>query len=376
MPYLFVAGITISLFLVVLLIAKPNKVVPDYIFATLLFFSGQTIFNTFWVQTGYYLQHPVALVIGLSAPIIVAPLIYLYTKYQTQNIKFNRIDFLHFLPYLIVSILYFNFYFLSYEDKLEMIRNEEYSNRDILRISLNLLSGFIYFTLSAWRLIRFKKNMKHLFSNTEKIQFNWLLFLIIGMLFIWLFVLFTNNDNLISISATIFVFLMGYFGITQVNVFNGENVFFFSSPQIPNGAKTEAFDESSYDDKYRNSLMSKEEALHIHKLLRQIIKTERPYLNPELTLGQLAKLLKIHPNKLSEVINTIEAKTFYDLINELRIKEFLRQVVIPENKRFTFMSLAYDCGFNSKASFNRNFKKYSGTTPSQFLSNYSASQTE
>nr|WP_246440606.1 helix-turn-helix domain-containing protein [Rhabdobacter roseus] len=73
---------------------------------------------------------------------------------------------------------------------------------------------------------------------------------------------------------------------------------------------------------------------------------------------------------LSQVINEKEQKNFYDLINGWRIEEFLKEVKSEKNKKYTLLAIAYDCGFNSKASFNRNFKKYTGKTPTEYLNKY------
>lgn len=239
-----------------------------------------------------------------------------------------------------------------------------------LRIAAIYISGIIYCLLSLRILYTYRRNIKNEFSNTERIEFNWLVFLIIGMLTIWLVVLFVQDNKIISISSTIFVVLLGYFGITQVNVFGSKvdslsNVIFINDEV----EKEKELDISSRPVKYQYSSLSNDESLQIHKLLLKILESEKPFLNPELTLAQLAKLIPTHPNKLSEVINKFEQKNFYDLINEKRIHEFLRLLNMPENKQFTLMSLAYDCGFNSKASFNRNFKKYTGKTPSEYQNN-------
>ena len=103
------------------------------------------------------------------------------------------------------------------------------------------------------------------------------------------------------------------------------------------------------------------------KLLEYLI-NHKPYLNPELTLQDLAEYLDVHPNVLSYVINTTFQKNFYDLINEYRIEEFIN-LYQNSNDRYTILSLALDSGFNSKSAFNRNFKKIKGITPSEFISN-------
>ena len=93
---------------------------------------------------------------------------------------------------------------------------------------------------------------------------------------------------------------------------------------------------------------------------------EKLFLDEDLSLPQMAQLLKIHPNYLSQVINERCKKNFNEFVNHYRIEEFKHMVALEENRKMTFLALAYDCGFNSKASFNNSFKKFTGTTPSAF----------
>ena len=87
----------------------------------------------------------------------------------------------------------------------------------------------------------------------------------------------------------------------------------------------------------------------------------------EYTRMELAKQLDVHPNYLSQVINEKEQKNFYNYINALRIKEFIRLAERPESKNYTLLSLAYDCGFNSKSTFNKHFKLNTQKTPTQYF---------
>jgi len=108
-------------------------------------------------------------------------------------------------------------------------------------------------------------------------------------------------------------------------------------------------------------------ALHIYKNLNILVKENAIYKNEDLTLVELAKQLKVHPNHLSQVINEMEGKNFYNYINSLRIKEFIKLASIQENKKYTMISLAYDCGFSTKSTFNKHFKLQTGKTPTEFL---------
>jgi AraC-like DNA-binding protein len=120
--------------------------------------------------------------------------------------------------------------------------------------------------------------------------------------------------------------------------------------------------------KYQKSSLTSDEAARIHAQLQQVMLKEKLFKNPELNLGELAESLSIHPNNLSQVINSFENKTFYDYINSLRIDEFKNLVADPQNNQYTLLSLAFECGFNSKTAFNRNFKKSTGLSPSEYMS--------
>lgn len=371
MNYFFTVGISIALFLTVILLTKQKKSVTDFIFAGLLFFAAQTILDTFLIETGLYLTYPDLLVFCFSSPIVVSVFLYLYTKYQTNNIQFQWRELWHFAPAAIVFLIYARFFFSSPSQKLAVMQSKGagYEVEGLLRIAVIYVSGILYSFLSLRILYKYRRNIKNEFSNTEKIKFNWLVFLIIGMLVIWLVILFVQSNKIISIASTIFVILVSYFGINQVNVFGQKAVAESNAVLINEEEKDKALDTLSRPKKYQYSNLSDEESLQIHNLLLKILESEKPFLNPELTLAELAKLIPTHPNKLSEVINKYEEKSFYDLINEWRINNFLQLLNKPESKQYTLMSLAYDCGFNSKASFNRNFKKYTGKTPSEYQNN-------
>ena len=124
----------------------------------------------------------------------------------------------------VIFLIYTNFFFLSHSRKLAVMQSEGagYEFENLLRIGVIYISGIVYSFLSLRILFKYRRNIKNEFSNTERIEFNWLVFLIIGILTIWLIVLFGQSEKLISTSSTIFVILLGYFGITQVNVFGSK----------------------------------------------------------------------------------------------------------------------------------------------------------
>jgi AraC-like DNA-binding protein len=193
------------------------------------------------------------------------------------------------------------------------------------------------------------------------------LYLIIGLGVIWIVILFIKDDRFIFGSASIFIIWAGFFGINQVNVFNQNVSRPIENLQTDTDISSGINKSVAITTKYQNSALDENAVSLIYKELVAIMDEKKPYVNPDLKLSELANMLNVHPNNLSQVINSVTNKSFYDLINERRIQEFLHLVTLPENKKYTLLTLAFECGFNSKASFNRNFKKIVGKSPSAYL---------
>ncbi|WP_413670741.1 ABC transporter permease [Mucilaginibacter sp. Mucisp86] len=102
--------------------------------------------------------------------------------------------------------------------------------------------------------------------------------------------------------------------------------------------------------------------------LRHQMKVKRFYLDEELSLNSLAKELGISIHELSKIINTGLRKNFNDFVNEFRIQDVTRKMRDPEYDRITLLGIAYDCGFNSKTTFNRAFKQVTGKSPAEYKS--------
>jgi len=367
MLYLFLTGIILSAFHSFVLFSKNDKTISDYLLACWFSFSGIPLFSYYLVYTQLYLVYPSLTVVGMTFPLAIGPLLFLYVKYQTNLISFSKIDLIHFVPLIIVSLLFIDFYFLPFETRVAILENEgkEYEIQGLIKLVAIYVSGLIYIPWTLIKLLKYKKNLNNQFSNTERINFNWLLYQIVGMANVWVLILFLQDDRFIFGSVSIFIIWLSYFGSKQINIF-GNNSNKIAEKKTLN-SKTELVNENFETTKYLKSNLDENTIAEIHENLLQVLDKGKAYLNPELTLSDLAKMLGVHPNNLSQVINSRTNKSFYDLINERRIQEFISRVQLLENKQFTLVALAFDCGFNSKASFNRNFKNSTTKTPSEYL---------
>lgn len=385
---IYLAGIAITLFLAILLAGKRNKDIADIILVIWLFFIAFHLLLYYLFIADKIYNNPYFLGIQLPYPLFHGPFLFLYTTAITRRHQKFEIRWLfHFLPVITIYAIMIPFFALPGSEKIHVFKNHGagYEWITSLNFWLIIASGIVYVIASLLLLRRYRKSIEEEFSNTEKINLAWLRYLIYGIAVIWGAVL-IGKDYIIFSFAVLYVFFLGYFGIRHVGIFiSAEPAAPALSPEFPetiskeNGAVSGILTSGSHHPgkkeqeifaqkiKYEKSGLSEEQAKLIHEKLAACMTVQKPYTDFELSLAGLAKSLEVHPNHLSQVINSFEGKNFYDFINKHRVDEFKRLALLPVNSNYTLLSLAYDCGFNSKTSFNRNFKKVMGVSPSEWL---------
>ena len=380
---LYLAGIVITLFLAILLAAKHKKSRADNILLVWLCFIAFHLFLFYLFISGRNFDYPALLGIHPPYPLIHGPLLFLYIAELTgQQPKYRFAWTLHFLPVIIIYLVLIPFFNLSTAEKIEIYRNKGAGYEGLMNICFYaiIFSGIAYVIASLQLLHRYRKSLIEKFSNIEKINLAWLQYLVYGIAVIWTAVI-LGNDSLVFAIVVLFVFCLGFFGIRQVGIFTSpalNNHLSFSHPQgISIRPETSFNQQELLNDenkqlatpklKYEKSGLDEEKAGKIHQRLVGYMTQEKIFTESELTLGALAKTLDVHPNHLSQVINSYDGKNFYDYINYHRVEEFKRLAPLPDNRNYTLLSLAYECGFNSKTSFNRNFKKATGVSPLEYL---------
>lgn len=387
---LYLIGIIITFFLSLLLVSKKNKSLADKILAAWLICTGIHLSLFYVFVSGYYNNFPYFLGLEIAMPMLQGPFLFLYTMAVTQTRSIKPKDGFHFLPFVVVLIILSPFFSLASADKIAVYQHEG-AGYETLTQSVLLalsLSGVIYIILSLRILRKHAERIKQQFSNTDRINLNWLRYLIWGIAAIWAIILIGFSDAYIFGAVVIYVFFLGFFGIKQVGVFTNnilddnleteisvkERVDIIldrhlneedNSTLIP--PMSEEGVEAKEKVKYQNSSLDPAEGHKIFERLQYLMEEQKLFKNPELALGELAQELQLHPNILSQVINSYAQKTFYDYVNDLRITEFKTIVAKPEHKQYTLLSLAFECGFNSKTAFNRNFKKATGLSPTQYI---------
>jgi len=359
---LFFFSGSITSFFIILLFSKRDKAIYDWFLMawfTIILFHIIVFYLTVLNQFSSLLE------LSSAAVFLHGPILLLYTR----SLFNKRIDWrqtLHLIPFFL-NIAIIAPYVL--QDTLAPF--SEFSR--MLLAWAKLGSILIY---SIWSLKTINKNLKFaedFFSNVESHHIKWLK-MALKMVILLFIIGFSNQlvfqanlfelnpaqeDVLINISVSILVIFMGYYGFRQAPVLVGT-----SASAIP---MMNLNDEATSTKKYQKSAIDDQDLKQHVTLLEALMVDEKPYKDPDLSLSKLASQLNLSTNQLSQVINQFYQKNFYDFINSYRIEDVKQRLINGDVKRTTLLGIALDAGFNSKATFNRFFKKYTGITPSQFL---------
>lgn len=376
MVAILIIGIFQSALLVFLLLTKKPKSVSDYILSGYLFISAITLLLAYleiWSRSNGYVY---PWLLNLSTPLIllIGPFLWLYVKSLTrQKFRFRALYVLLFVPFVAVLLMLMAAnYIAPGEMKIEVDQTEAFRGDLIFFIIMGLIAlSNVGYTLWGLLLIKgYRKRLKTFFSKTEHIDLRWLRFLLISALIsyasISLLYMIDTAMDLMSYQelqltgfgiASLFVLAIGFVGLKQGNIFTSIPVQFDMDKAV--GIIEKSVPITDYEEAFVHTLLSS-------------MKERKLHLNPDLTINRLSQELGCTPEYLSAIINGRLNMNFFDFVNHHRIEEFKGLARDPKNKNLTLISLAYDSGFNSKATFNRVFKKEVGCTPSEYLGKVSS----
>lgn len=355
---IYIAGISIALFIAALLLNKRGKSKTDFILFGWMIIMALHLYLFYENFNLDRYKTPWLLGIELPMPLFHGVFLYYYVASVTDQLSKKRwLIWLHFIPIACLYIYLIEFFSLSNAQKIDVYLQggAPYATFTMINYVLMLLYGVVYVVWSGILLRKHKTNIRSQFSTLEEINLKWLQLLTIGIGAIWGIIFLTNHVAYIFIGVSVFIILIGYFGVQQRDIFSN------SAPALNH------IDSEEQKEKYAKSGLTDKMAEDTYESLLSLITENSIYRKHELSLNDLASELTIHPNYLSQIINEREEKNFFDFINTYRVEEFKRRIAIKENHQYTLMAIAYDCGFNSKSSFNRYFKKHTGETPSQYF---------
>ena len=309
---------------------------------------------------GFYLEHPQLAFLTEPFILLYGPLIYLYTLQVIRpEVTLHKRHLLHLIPFILgFCVLLFAFHLQSRAFKLQILQR-------IVRFDPSIESNFAfgmvyvhifyYLYLSKKQILKTTKRINEYYSQPK---FYWLQKLLNGLIILLVVSIinavlqFSGNRLYFEIGLVIILFGVGTFIGT----------FIIKALDQPDLLVHEQLDK-----KYSLSTLEETDALIIQQAIIKALAEEQLFLNPDITIKDLANNIGYKNRQVSQVINEKMERSFFDLINGYRIEAAKKILSDSDDPKLTILEVMYQVGFNSKSSFNTQFKKKTGVTPSAFL---------
>jgi len=373
MDIIFLLGAIQSFFFGVLLLDSGKNRLPPRLLLLFFCIIGFVLIEQYLFRSNFIFEYPHLLGLTYTLPIILGPILLFYTRslVKENNAYFFRDFLLHAIPFLLItSFLVYDFYFLSPQEKLIYYERQTQGETSVYIYIAEFFINFsipVYSIVSLLLLKKHLKQIKQSYSNIKNIDLHWLKIVLFCMAFVsfvsvlmgllsdyFKFISYEDGDNLMYITLTIIIYFLGYYGIKQ-------------KPILLNGNSISQIETAStLKPKYATSSLKDVEKEKLIQRLTKSMENEKPYLNENLTLKELADKLETTPNNLSQIINETFNKNFYEFTNGYRINEVKSLLSDPKYSHYSMLGIAFECGFNSKSTFNSVFKQFTGKTPSEF----------
>lgn len=380
---LLICGVLIFV-MSLLLSFHPNRLFPNRVLSALIFAWGYTVVIFAIQSKELFIRFPHIFGVGTSLLFLFFPLMYMYIKtylYKEERRFTNLI--IHLVPFLILVTALSSFYFQKGETKAKMIADglpewilEVFHYADIGMIFLGVL-----YTILSFRIIyKFEHSSISKLTKEQSKIINWFKKFLMANAVLWAIGASGVFIDMLEVNIPFDLFRVYYLGLTILTLW--VSIFTLNRPDLFESNKkgikkivkplksSWPFPGVKNDDSVGDVKI--EFGLHNDKndvkaIIDYLESDKKPFLNSEMTLQNLADDIGMPKHKVSELLNTEIQLSFYDIINEYRVKEVIKLIQEQKHKEHTLIHLAELAGFNSKATFNRIFKKKSGKTPSQYI---------
>ncbi|MEM8565980.1 MAG: helix-turn-helix domain-containing protein [Bacteroidota bacterium] len=335
---------------------------------------------------GWYDTHPykdILLYVPFQNLFLFGPIVFFYTKNLFYTGMKSRLKYyLHYVPgicYIIYSLylflydkfIYGDYYY--YADGTDKDFDEWYQYTGFLSMGIYLIKAtrlYLGYSKLIVQLVSFADAILH--KWIRYFLFAFLSMIIIKLVFLVITSLHPELDSYIG-NWWFYIFISFIlFYISIVGFSNHENVslvykraYYIKGLENP---KNVTFIQNNRNIGISNETKPKKGYIKEHKeKIIKVMEEESPYLDPGLTLYKFSKMIDINTSDLSRAINQGFDMNFNDFINKYRVIAVKTRFLEGRTDNMTLLGIAYDCGFNSKTTFNRAFKKNTDMTPRQFL---------
>jgi len=367
---ILLVGAILSLLLSMYLLFYPSKFYANKVLGALAFSWSITVFGFMIQSPGFFTRYP-HLYLSLDFfTLLLFPLMYIYLiSYLYADSRKISKHFAHLIPGFLSFVAFVPFFIQDAETKIKMITEEMPTWISNLQMFFNIViicQGIFYTVLSLRKLHHFQYFRKSRLSNYQIASIYWLrLFITINMV-LWAIGTAGVFSDIFGFKFAVDLFALFYLGLTVLTLvliaFTIQRPEFFSEDEDIAMLAISKTGKANQERKIEvRHLTSEIEILVNH------IEHEKAYLKPDLKMQDLVEATGLSSKRISEIFNNDLKKSFFDLINDYRMKTVFELIKDGFHKKHTIPHLAEKAGFNSKTSFNRIFKKYTGQTPSEYI---------
>lgn len=281
---------------------------------------------------------PIYIFAGLAFLLLIGPLLRWYVLAMTRyNFRFSKNYLLELVPFTLVFVMSF---FVTK-------KWFETNNKEVIVVFASALIfiylHFAFYIFISGRLLQKvkKEHQQVLQTKSQKAIFEWLQVLIFGFIAIWI-------SYFLNIIEDTVPYIVGPIVYSVVIYFLSYKAFQLKTTEIDG----DAFEKND------NELL--------YNKISELVLKDKLYLESDLSLSGLSKLVGKSTQNTSEVINQYAKRNFNDFINFYRIQDAKKMLLDVNTKNYTISSIAFDAGFSTLSSFNSAFKKFEGITPSLY----------
>ena len=291
------------------------------------------------------------------------PILYWYTRSLIyKDFKFVAKDALHLVPAAATPVLV---YFLYYRHPIEIkeaiaLNFQDYGASEPLfgwLVHPEKIVIVLYGIASLYQLFQYRQRLKQNYSDIERIDLTWLVLLIGGFMASWVCFLLAH--------------IFGVFDYAKI----GEGLAVFANYVLFVFISTLIFYSLIYSEMFEGINESKNETEKAIKedvtpeqlaTIQNAMEQRKLYLNSKLTLDEFSKQIDLQTRQVSFAINRHLKQNFHEFVNRYRVEGVKRVLSTPDAQALAITDVATNAGFNSKAAFNRFFKKFTEMTPTQY----------
>lgn len=338
---------------------SPNKKSNNFLgilFILIIFYTELVSFHIEFVQTTnlFYLSH--YLPIEALLLMLMSPCLYFYVLLLLNRpVKFKQWNTLvHFIPLLPCLAFNLLFAFKTRPERINWLTQDFYSGSiEMTIINTILYLQIIFYLLISYRVVKVQcKESIYIEKNGFRTNITWIrLFLLVNIIVI-----------LISLPVCFFI------NNEQTSIFIGQTamiinfVFLF----VMTALKIGSIDTEKLEEKKVQYQINENQAACYWKTLTEYMDTYKPYRDVDCSLRSLATQTSIPEYQLSKLLNAHGGVSFADFMNEYRLKEAVALLENKSNQRINIDVLAEECGFGSRTSFYRVFKKVYRISPTTY----------